>query len=113
MRGSMKRKKNRAAGAGPAAGMKAENGTLRIPGPAELDHHSAEQICARADELVRTRDIREIIFDFSATVFCDSSGIGMLMGRYKIMQALGGTVKACLLYTSKASTKTSWAAKAF
>ena len=94
MRGSMKRKKNRAAGAGPAAGMKAENGTLRIPVPAELDHHSAEQICARADELVRTRDIREIIFDFSATVFCDSPGIGMLMGRYKIMQALGGTVKA-------------------
>ena len=60
----------------------------------ELDHHSAALICAQADELVKTRDIREIVFDFSGTVFCDSSGIGMLMGRYKIMQALGGQVRA-------------------
>ena len=32
---------------------------------------------------------------FSGTTFCDSSGIGMLMGRYKIMQALGGSVAGC------------------
>ncbi|HIR98198.1 MAG TPA: anti-sigma factor antagonist [Candidatus Merdisoma faecalis] len=74
--------------------MKVENRSLRIRVPAELDHHSAAQICAQADELVRTQDIREIVFDFSRTVFCDSSGVGMLMGRYKMMQALGGTVKA-------------------
>ena len=94
MRGSVRQKKGRSSGGESGGSMKTENGILWIRVPAELDHHSAEQICARADELVRTRDIREIIFDFSATVFCDSSGIGMLMGRYKIMQALGGTVKA-------------------
>ena len=80
--------------AGRDSGMKVENRSLRIRVPAELDHHSAAQICAQADELVRTQDIREIVFDFSRTVFCDSSGVGMLMGRYKMMQALGGTVKA-------------------
>ena len=42
----------------------------------------------------RQKDIREIVFDFSDTVFCDSSGIGMLMGRYKMMKALGGDVRA-------------------
>ena len=93
MRGSMKRKRSRGA-AGMDSGMKVENSSLRIRVPAELDHHSAAQICAQADELVRTQDIREIVFDFSRTVFCDSSGVGMLMGRYKMMQALGGTVKA-------------------
>ena len=93
MRGSMKRKRSRSA-AGRDSGMKVENRSLRIRVPAELDHHSAAQICAQADELVRTQDIREIVFDFSRTVFCDSSGVGMLMGRYKMMQALGGTVKA-------------------
>ena len=93
MRGSMKRKRSRGA-AGRDSGMKVENRSLRIRVPAELDHHSAAQICAQADELVRTQDIREIVFDFSRTVFCDSSGVGMLMGRYKMMQALGGTVKA-------------------
>ena len=89
----MKRKRSRGA-AGMDSGMKVENRSLRIRVPAELDHHSAAQICAQADELVRTQDIREIVFDFSRTVFCDSSGVGMLMGRYKMMQALGGTVKA-------------------
>ena len=93
MRGSMKRKRSRGA-AGMDSGMKVESRSLRIRVPAELDHHSAAQICAQADELVRTQDIREIVFDFSRTVFCDSSGVGMLMGRYKMMQALGGTVKA-------------------
>lgn len=68
--------------------------TLWIKVPQELDHHSAEGISREADRLVRQRDIREIVFDFSNTVFCDSSGIGMLMGRYKIMKALGGTVRA-------------------
>ena len=62
--------------------------------PEELDHHSAAQISARADQLIREQDVREVVFDFSGTTFCDSSGIGMLMGRYKIMQALGGSVRA-------------------
>ena len=47
-----------------------------------------------ADQLIREQDVREVVFDFSGTTFCDSSGIGMLMGRYKIMQALGGSVRA-------------------
>jgi len=66
--------------------------TIRVPG--ELDHHSADAISKQADRLVQTEDIREIVFDFSDTTFCDSSGIGMLMGRYKMMRALGGTVRA-------------------
>lgn len=68
--------------------------TLWIAVPRELDHHSAKGISLEADRLVRQRDIREIVFDFSDTVFCDSSGIGMLMGRYKMMKALGGNVRA-------------------
>lgn len=68
--------------------------TLWISVPKELDHHSAERISQEADRQVRQKDIREIVFDFSDTVFCDSSGIGMLMGRYKMMKALGGNVRA-------------------
>lgn len=74
--------------------MELEQQTLTIRVPPELDHHSADVICRRADELVETRDVREIVFDFTETEFCDSSGIGMLMGRYKMMQALGGSVRA-------------------
>lgn len=70
------------------------NKVLYLEVPGELDHHSAERLSRLADYLVQTRDIREIVFDFSQTTFCDSSGIGMLMGRYKMMRALGGSVRA-------------------
>ncbi len=65
---------------------------IRVPG--ELDHHSAEVICREADRRIQREDIREVIFDFADTTFCDSSGIGMLMGRYKMIRALGGRVRA-------------------
>ncbi len=68
--------------------------TLYVRVPGELDHHSADQISREADYLVQTEAVQEILFDFSDTIFCDSSGIGMLMGRYKRMQALGGCVRA-------------------
>lgn len=71
-----------------------EERILRIAVPRELDHHSADRISREADRQIREGLIEELIFDFSGTVFCDSSGIGMLMGRYKLMQALGGTVRA-------------------
>ena len=74
--------------------MKLEKGTLWIAVPRELDHHSADRLAGEADSLCRKEEVREIVFDFSETVFCDSSGIGMLMGRYKLMQALGGSVRA-------------------
>ena len=62
--------------------------------PAELDHHSAEQIRAEADRLIRTRNIRSLMFDFAGTSFMDSSGIGMIIGRYKMMRFMGGNVVA-------------------
>lgn len=74
--------------------LKVTGSTLWIWVPKELDHHSAEQICQKVDYQIQTRDIREIVFDFSETSFCDSSGIGMLMGRYKMIRALGGKIRA-------------------
>lgn len=72
-----------------------QRGTLLIVRvPEELDHHVAEEVRAETDRILRTEDIRRLVFDFSQTVFCDSSGIGMLMGRYKMMHALGGEMQA-------------------
>ena len=68
------------------------NLTIRMP--AELDHHNSEQIKNEADYLLATRNIRSIIFDFEKTNFMDSSGIGMIMGRYKNIRFTGGTVIA-------------------
>lgn len=67
---------------------------LTIHMPKELDHHNAEEIKREADRLLGTRNIRSIIFDFEKTSFMDSSGIGMIMGRYKNLRSAGGTVLA-------------------
>lgn len=62
--------------------------------PKELDHHSAEYIREEADRILSERNIRSIVFDFAKTSFMDSSGIGMIMGRYKSIRFLGGKVIA-------------------
>ena len=67
---------------------------LTIHMPKELDHHNAEEIKREADRLLGTRNIRSIIFDFEKTSFMDTSGLGMVMGRYKNIRFAGGTVLA-------------------
>ena len=60
----------------------------------ELDHHSAAQIREQVDNIVMQGSIRKIVFDFSNVGFMDSSGIGIIMGTFKLMQAIGGEVTA-------------------
>ncbi len=74
--------------------LKVSGTNLTIIVPKELDHHNAECIRVEADRLLRTRNIRSIVFDFGKTNFMDSSGIGMIMGRYKNIRFTGGTVIA-------------------
>ena len=58
----------------------------------DIDHHSAENLRERIDrEFSRTGAVN-IAFDFSHVSFMDSSGIGLIMGRYKKVNALGGKV---------------------
>lgn len=67
---------------------------LTIKIPEELDHHSAQEIRAESDRILEEQRIRQIVFDFRATRFMDSSGIGMIMGRYRSMGQMGGSVRA-------------------
>ena len=67
---------------------------LTIYLPKDLDHHSAEEIKREADRLIERGHIRYVIFDFAGTEFCDSSGIGVIMGRYKKVCMCGGEVWA-------------------
>lgn len=65
---------------------------VRLDG--ELDHHYAMRIREAVDSAVMVGDVRRIVFDFSNVGFMDSSGIGTIMGRYRLMQAVGGSVSA-------------------
>ena len=53
--------------------------------PREVDHPAADEIRRESDNILRKNYIRTMVFDFSETMFMDSSGIGMIMGRYRAM----------------------------
>ncbi len=58
----------------------------------ELDHHSAGEVRETLENAIKSKAIQNLIFDFSKLNFMDSSGIGVIIGRYKLIKALGGTV---------------------
>jgi stage II sporulation protein AA (anti-sigma F factor antagonist) len=58
----------------------------------ELDHHNAISIREQSDKLISNKQIKDIIFDFTGSEFMDSSGIGVIMGRYKKVIFTGGKV---------------------
>lgn len=71
-----------------------EGELLWIMVPKELDHHNCIAIRETADNVLLKENIKEIIFDFSNTEFMDSSGIGVIVGRYKNIKCFGGRVSA-------------------
>ena len=62
--------------------------------PKEVDHHHAEEIRKKADKVIEQNHIKYVIFDFDKTEFMDSSGIGAIMGRYRIVRLIGGEIWA-------------------
>ena len=59
----------------------------------EIDNHSAALMRAELDEKIRNLNPKKLSLDFSAVSFMDSSGIGFIMGRYKLMNEISGTVE--------------------
>ena len=65
--------------------------TARLSG--EIDHHWAGILREKIDEHIQAaRPAGDTAADFSAVTFMDSSGIGLILGRYKLARELGGTV---------------------
>ena len=57
-----------------------QDGVLTAALTGDIDHHTA-------------RELRLLLLDFQGVDFMDSSGIGLVMGRYKVMQQNGGEVE--------------------
>lgn len=70
----------------------AEGQTLIVHLPQELDHHNCQGLKYETDLILSENYINRIIFDFSKTCFMDSSGLGILINRYKQMALSGGCV---------------------
>ena len=59
----------------------------------EIDHHSAALIRASIDDAIIHKHPSLLVLDFSAVSFMDSSGIGLVMGRYKLMKTVQGRIR--------------------
>ena len=66
------------------------NNVLSIKIDGEIDHHFAAEIREKADDYIIRSNVKYIVMDFTRVGFMDSSGIGMLMGRYKNIKRIGG-----------------------
>lgn len=66
--------------------------TLLIRLKEDLDHHNESSIRNMADRYLTQGIVKNIVFDFSNVQFMDSSGIGVLMGRYKKTKLAGGEI---------------------
>lgn len=58
----------------------------------ELDQCSAQGIRRELDRLIEDPAVRHLVLDFQDMPFMDSSGIGVILGRYRALARRGGTV---------------------
>lgn len=59
----------------------------------DIDHHSTEKLRFNIDSLIDSSDITTLVIDFGAVKFIDSSGIGLILGRYKKISSINGKVE--------------------
>ena len=74
------------------SGFEKSGTVLTVHLPAELDHPASDEIRRDSDRIIGHNYIKNMIFDFSETVFMDSSGIGAVLGRYKRMCERDGDI---------------------
>ncbi len=59
----------------------------------EIDEYSVQKIRRKADYEIERYMPKRVVFDFDSVTFMDSAGIGLLMGRYKMANMLGGKLE--------------------
>ena len=69
------------------------DGVLYVKLSGDIDHHSAKTVRDSVDNLIRNNNPDELELDLSAIEFMDSSGLGLVLGRYKKQTDMGGTMK--------------------
>lgn len=63
----------------------------------ELDHHTAEQLRNQVEDNLAKKQIKHIVLNLEQLTFMDSSGLGVILGRYKQVRAIGGEMVVCAI----------------
>ncbi|MGD6804077.1 anti-sigma F factor antagonist [Rossellomorea vietnamensis] len=78
-------------------GLEVRSDVLCIRLSGELDHHTAEQLRQQASELIEEHGIKHIVLNMEALGFMDSSGLGVILGRYKQIKQKHGEMVVCAI----------------
>lgn len=70
-----------------------ENGKAIAVLTGDIDHHSARKLRSELDSFVMTMQPDILMIDLTGISFMDSSGIGLIIGRYKLLKELGGRLE--------------------
>lgn len=68
------------------------DGVLRVAIVGEINHHRAVSVRQEIDEKIQELRPQNLVLDLADVPFMDSSGLGLIMGRYQLMKDLGGTL---------------------
>ena len=68
---------------------------LRVRLKGDIDHHSAVAVRSGIDTLLYKIRPRRLYLDLAGVDFMDSSGLGLIMGRYALMKEIGGDLVVC------------------
>ena len=69
-----------------------DTNTVNVKPAGELDHRLSENIRNSIDAEILRNSAQNLVFDMRDISFMDSSGIGLLIGRYKLMKRLNGKI---------------------
>lgn len=69
-----------------------ESGSAVATLSGEIDHHNAKEIRQQLDKFIISAQPKELAIDFKNISFMDSSGIGLIMGRHKLIKECGGNL---------------------
>ena len=73
--------------------IKNDNGAAVAKLTGEIDHHNAKELRAELDRFIVTAQPKALTMDFGGITFMDSSGIGLIMGRSRLMKECGGRLE--------------------
>lgn len=66
---------------------------VRLAG--ELDHHEAEILRNKWQHIMYENSVKHVVLNVEGISFMDSSGLGVILGRYKEVLQLGGEMVVC------------------
>lgn len=75
--------------------MESKRNVLMVRLSGELDDHTADQVREKVNSVIEKENIKFLIFNLEKLTFMDSSGLGVILGRYRQMKQRNGEMIVC------------------